>query len=57
MDAGVDDNPHYVDEVPVDPADLDAVVVLGREVAAERPDRHEQEDREPDEDVGAVEAG
>ncbi len=42
--------------MPVDAADLDAVVVLGREVAAEGADRHEPEDREPHEDVGAVEA-
>ena len=36
-----DDDPHHVDEeVPVDPADLDAVVVLGGEVATEGADRH-----------------
>src|SRR3954467_3741964 len=51
------DDPHHVDEMPVDPADLDAVVVLGGEVPAEGADRHEQEDREADEDVGSVQAG
>src|SRR3954447_6621555 len=55
-DRRVHDDPHYVDEVPVDPADLDAVVVLGREVAAESSDGHEQEDRQADEDVRAVQA-
>ena len=33
VDGHVHDDPHHVDEVPVDAADLDAVVVLGREVA------------------------
>src|SRR3954447_6927184 len=56
-DRRVHDDPHYVDEVPVDPADLDAVVVLGREVPAEGADGHEEQDREADEDVRAVEAG
>src|SRR5262245_7455586 len=56
VDRQVDDDPHDVDEVPVDPADLDAVVVLRREVPPEGPDRHEQEDREADEDVCAVQA-
>src|SRR5436853_7898637 len=57
VDRRENDDPHDVDEMPVDPADLDAVMVLGGEVAAEGADRHEQEDREPDKDVGAVEAG
>src|SRR5215472_1299578 len=57
VDRREDDDPHHVDEVPVDPADLDAVMVLGREVPSEGADRHEGEDRQPDEDVAAVEAG
>src|SRR5436190_17281991 len=56
VDGHVDDDPHHVDEVPVDPADLDAVVVVGREVPAERTDRHEQQDREADEHVRAVQS-
>src|SRR3954451_9765118 len=48
--------PYSFCEFPVDPADLDAVVVLGREVAAESSDGHEQEDRQADEDVRAVQA-
>src|SRR5919202_4732726 len=57
VDRRVDHDPHYVHEVPVDPSDLDAVVVLGREMAAEGADRHEEQDRQADEDVRAVEAG
>src|SRR5262245_7712737 len=57
VDRRENDDPHHVDEVPVDPADLDAVMVLGGEMPAEGADRHEQEDREPDEDVATVEAG
>jgi hypothetical protein len=29
VDGCPDDDPHHVDEVPVDPGDLDAVVVVG----------------------------
>src|SRR3954465_7554242 len=57
VDRRVHDDPHHVDEVPVDPADLDAVVVLGREVAAEGADRHEEQERTADEDVRPVEPG
>src|SRR5690242_7689985 len=57
VDRRVHDDPHNVDEVPVDTADLDAVMVLGREMAAEGTGRHEREDRQTDEDVGPVEAG
>ena len=32
VDRDVDDDPHHVDEVPVDPADLEPVVFLGAEV-------------------------
>src|SRR4051812_12393865 len=42
----VDDAPHDVGEVPVDPADLYSVVMVGREVSTERADRHEQQYRE-----------
>ena len=57
VDGRVDDDPHHVDEVPVDPADLDAVMVLRGEVPAEGADRHEEQDRQADEDVRAVQAG
>src|SRR5436305_2288104 len=56
VDRREDDDPHHVDEVPVDPADLDAVMVLGREMPPEGADRHERENREPDEHVAAVQA-
>ena len=52
----VHDDPHYVDEVPVDSGDLDAVVVLGSSGRG-RPARGHREQRQPDEDVGAVQAG
>jgi hypothetical protein len=40
--------------VPVDPRHLDAAVLAGREVAAERAGRREQQQRQADEDVRAV---
>ena len=40
VDRDVHHDPHYVDEVPVDPADLDAVMVLGAEMAPEGAYRH-----------------
>src|SRR6266550_3375221 len=52
----VDHDPHYVHEVPVDPSDLDTVMVLRGEMAAEGADRHEQQDRETHENVRAVQA-
>src|SRR3712207_575101 len=57
VDRQVDDDPHDVDEVPVDARHLDAAVLLGREVPAERPDRREDEQRQPDRHVRAVQAG
>src|SRR4051812_38207771 len=56
VDGKEHEDPHHVDEVPVDPADLDSVVMVGREVPAEGADRHEEQDCEPDEDVAAVQA-
>src|SRR4051812_43202446 len=50
----VHDDPHHVDEMPVDPGQLDAVMVPGREMPAERANRHEGQDRQADEDVRAV---
>src|SRR5262245_47600344 len=55
VDRRVHHDPHYVDEVPVDPGDFDTVVVLGREVAAEGANRRHREQAETDEDVGSVE--
>jgi len=43
--------------VPVDARDLDALVLLRREVPPEGPDRGEAEQRQAHEDVAAVEAG
>src|SRR4051812_3213003 len=56
VNRAVHDDPHDVDEVPVDARHLDAAVLLLREVPAERPDGREREERQADEDVRAVEA-
>src|SRR5687768_14948752 len=56
VDRRVHDDPHYVDEVPVDPGQLDPVVVLGREVPPEATDDHHQQQAEADEDMRPVEA-
>src|ERR671914_955719 len=57
VERGVDHDPHYVHEVPVDPWDLDAEVVVGGRpvMAADGPDERVEEQVEPHEDVGAVE--
>src|SRR6476619_3234717 len=52
----VHDDPHHVDEVPVDAGDLEPVVMLRREVTLEGSHRRDREERETDEDVGAVQA-
>src|SRR6476469_6074380 len=57
VDGGVDDYPHDVDEVPVDPWHVDAAVLFGAVMAAECSDRDEQQQAQPDEDVRAVQAG
>ncbi len=51
VDRRVHDDPHDVDEVPVDAGHLDAAVLLGAEVAAEGPDRHDQQQDQADADV------
>src|SRR5204862_1062493 len=43
VDRAVHEDPHDVDEVPVDPRHLDAAVLLGREVPAEGADRGERQ--------------
>ena len=56
---GVHHDPHYVHEVPIDPRQLDAEVVvgLGPVVPADRANERVQQQVEPDEDVRAVQAG
>src|SRR4051794_9678293 len=58
VDGREDDDPHHVDEVPVDARHLDAEVVLRvrSEVAAPGADVGEGEQHQTDEDVGAVQA-
>src|SRR6476620_5767035 len=59
VDRRVDDDPHDVDEVPVDPWDLDAQVLLRLrgEVAAPDADIGGCQEPQPDGHVGAVESG
>src|SRR5215203_1112531 len=56
VDGRVDDDPHHVDEVPVDPCQLDAVMVVRQEMPTKGANRHEEEDRQADEHVRAVQA-
>src|SRR5204863_1870224 len=55
----INDDPHDVDEVPVNARHLDAEMVLrlGAEMAAKGADRGEAEQHQADEDEGAVQAG
>ncbi|HEV2884301.1 MAG TPA: hypothetical protein VGW36_05550, partial [Pyrinomonadaceae bacterium] len=57
VDRRVHDDPHYVDEVPVDSGDLDTVVVLRGVVPAKGAHGREREQRQPDEHVRAVQPG
>src|SRR5258708_6166925 len=57
IDAGKQEQPDHVDEVPVPGRKLEAEVLLRRELTGQRTDQaHDQEDR-ADDDVEAVEAG
>src|SRR5262245_35332469 len=57
VDRRVDHDPHYVDEVPVDPGNLDPVVGFRRVVTAVGADRGREQQRQPDEDVRPVQPG
>src|SRR3712207_3794587 len=59
VDRHVDHDPHYVDEVPIDPRNLDAEVVvrLRAEMPTDGADQRVEEQIQPDEDVHPVEAG
>src|SRR5881628_2805872 len=50
------EDPDDVDEVPVQPADLDGVVVLVRDRSAPCPPRHHAHDSEADDHVQGVES-
>src|SRR5215475_13587813 len=57
IDAGKQEQPHHVDEVPVPGGELEAEVLLRREMAQISADQaHDQKDR-ADDHVSAVEAG
>src|SRR5436190_8906349 len=59
VDGGEDDDPHHVDEVPVDPGHLDAEMVLRLRAVVAPPgaDVRDPQQDEPDGDVGTVQAG
>src|SRR5512133_41765 len=57
VDEREDEDPDEVDEVPVEPRQLDRHVVLAREGPAPRPDAHHREDGHADDDVDPVQAG
>jgi len=54
VDRRVDDDPHGVDEVPVNARHFHPLMVLGRIVAAERTQRDDRQRAQADEHVGAV---
>src|SRR5262249_57583994 len=57
VDAGEQEQPHHVDEVPVPGAELKAEMLRRREMAEIDADQaHDQKGR-PDDDMSAVEAG
>ena len=57
IDAGEQEQPHHVDEVPVPGGGLEAEMLLRREVAAHGTDQAHGEEDGADDDVEAVEAG
>src|SRR3989304_8691946 len=56
IDAGEQEQPHHVDEVPVPGGSLEAEMLLRREVAAHRPDQAYRQEDGADNDVEAMEA-
>src|SRR5215216_5662086 len=57
VDGAEQAQPDHVDEVPVVGGHLDGVVVAGGELPGAGPQEHDQDERGPAGDVGAVEAG
>src|SRR5262245_17702463 len=51
------ENPHDVDEVPVETADLDGTVVIRRDDPARAPPQHPRHDPEADDHVNRMEPG
>src|SRR5215213_5455655 len=57
VDDGEDDDPHHVDEVPVQAGDLDHLGPGRRQGPPQRHDHEAQQDEDPDGHVDAVEPG
>src|SRR5688572_18678155 len=57
VDDREDEDPHDVDEVPVEAGDLDLQVLLGRELAPQRDADQRQQPEDPDGHVHTVESG
>src|SRR5215216_5329923 len=57
VDEREDDDPHDVDEVPVEADDLDDLALVARHAAAAHHPRQGQQHDDADGDVGAVEPG
>src|SRR4051812_17399127 len=57
VDAEEQENPDYVDEVPVPGRGLEAEMLVRLELAVHRPEQADQQESGADEDVEAVEAG
>src|SRR5262249_44424431 len=57
IDAGKQEQPNHVDEVPVPGAELEAEMLLGREVSELGADQADDQERRADDHMRAVEAG
>src|SRR5262249_43211050 len=57
VDAGDQEQPHHVDEVPVPGGELEAEMLFRIEVPGEGTDQTNDQEDAADDDVGAVEAG
>ena len=57
VDRGEEEQPHHVDEVPVPGGELEAEMLLRREMAEIDPEEADGEEDRADDHVGAVEAG
>src|SRR3954470_6151267 len=57
VDAGKQEQPHHVDEMPVPGRELEAEMLRGREMAEIDTDQADNEECRPDDDMGAVKPG
>src|SRR3954454_22433762 len=57
VDAGKQEQPHHVNEMPVPGRELEAEMMRGREMPQIDPDQTDDQERRTDQDMGAVETG